>query len=169
MKSSIRQQTYYLSRFNYIHKKQKNNLKTPVIYILYWYLPNGKHYKGNFDFVLHKKEDGMFWVTTNWNWNGSSNSLGYLHYVKSVRIPSYPGPYFPKCGKIRTKITPNKDAFYVVLYRKILDTIARSVSKYISIITGQKSTFSLRTFVVNVNKRLREDFIFCAVSLSSPK
>ena len=66
-----------------------------------------------------------------------------------------------------SKITPNKDVFYVVLYRKILATIARSVSKYISIITGQKLTFSLKTFVVNVNKRLREDFIFCAVSLSS--
>lgn len=154
MKSSIRQQTYYLSRFNYIHKKQKNNLKTPVIYILYWYLPNGKHYKGNFDFVLHKKEDGMFWVTTNWNWNGSSNS----------RIPSLR----EKCPYSElSKITPNKDVFYVVLYRKILATIARSVSKYISIITGQKLTFSLKTFVVNVNKRLREDFIFCAVSLSS--
>ena len=51
------------------------------------------------------------------------------YYVKSVRIRSYSGPYFPasglnterygvslriqpECGKIRTKITPNMDTLY---------------------------------------------------------
>ena len=53
------------------------------------------------------------------------------HCVKNVRIRSYSGPYFPafrlnterysvslhiqsKCGKIRTRITPNTDTFYAV-------------------------------------------------------
>ena len=52
-----------------------------------------------------------------------------MHWVKSVRIRSYCGPYFPafrlnteiyfvslciqsECGKIRTRITPNTDTFY---------------------------------------------------------
>ena len=53
------------------------------------------------------------------------------HCVKSVRIRSYPGPFFPafglnteryyaslriqsECGKMRTTITPNMNFFYVV-------------------------------------------------------
>ena len=53
------------------------------------------------------------------------------HCVKRVRIRSYSGPYFPafglnterysgslriqsECGKIRTRIIPNTDTFYVV-------------------------------------------------------
>ena len=53
------------------------------------------------------------------------------HCVKSVRIRSYSGPHFPafglnterysvslriqsECGKIRTRITPNRDTFYAV-------------------------------------------------------
>ena len=46
------------------------------------------------------------------------------HCVKSVRIWSYSGPYFPsfglntdrnsKCGKIRTRITPNTNTFHAV-------------------------------------------------------
>ena len=53
------------------------------------------------------------------------------HHVKSVRIRSYSGPYFPafglnteryrlslriqsECGKIRTRITPNTDTFHAV-------------------------------------------------------
>ena len=56
-----------------------------------------------------------------------------LHYVKNFHIRSYSGPYFPafglntekygvslcthsECGKIRTRITPNTDTFYAVLY-----------------------------------------------------
>ena len=55
-----------------------------------------------------------------------------VHYVKSVRIRSFSGPYFPafglkteiyelnlhiqsKCGKIRTRKTPNTDTFYAVV------------------------------------------------------
>ena len=54
-----------------------------------------------------------------------------MHCVKSVRIWSYAGPYFPTfrlnterygvslrtqsdCGKIRTRITPNIDTFYAL-------------------------------------------------------
>ena len=43
--------------------------------------------------------------------------------MKSVRIRSYSGPYFPvfrlniqsECGKIRIRITPNMDTFYAVI------------------------------------------------------
>ena len=55
-----------------------------------------------------------------------------LHCVKSVRIRSFSGPYFPafglnterysvslciqsKCGKMRTGKNPNKDTFHAVL------------------------------------------------------
>ena len=47
-----------------------------------------------------------------------------LYCVKSVRIRSYSGPHFPvfglnniqsKCGKIRTRITPNTVNFHAVL------------------------------------------------------
>ena len=53
------------------------------------------------------------------------------HWIKSVRIRSYFGPHFPafglnterygvslhiqsKCGKMRTRITPNTDIFHVI-------------------------------------------------------
>ena len=56
-----------------------------------------------------------------------------VHCVKSVRIPSYSGLYFPafglnrekygvslgiqsECGKIRTRITPNTDTFHAVVH-----------------------------------------------------
>ena len=56
-----------------------------------------------------------------------------IHCVKSVRIRSYSGPHFPAfglnteryfvsvriqsgCGKIRTRITPNTNNFYAVIY-----------------------------------------------------
>ena len=55
-----------------------------------------------------------------------------IHCVKSARIRSYSGPYFPafgmnterysvflriqfECGKTRTRITPNTDTFYAVI------------------------------------------------------
>ena len=58
--------------------------------------------------------------------------LHFKHCVKSVRIRSYFGPYFPafglnterygvslriqsECGKLRTRITPNMDTFYTFL------------------------------------------------------
>ena len=59
-------------------------------------------------------------------------NLCIIHCVKSVHIRSYSGQYFPafglnteryyvslriqsKCGKIRTRITPNTDSFYGVV------------------------------------------------------
>ena len=36
------------------------------------------------------------------------------HSVKSVRIRSYSGPYFPAFGKIRTRITPSTYTFHAV-------------------------------------------------------
>ena len=66
-----------------------------------------------------------------------SYGLKYIfqyHYVKGVRIRSYPGPYclafglntaryseiLPECGKIRTRITPNTDNFYAVYIIKYI-------------------------------------------------
>ena len=60
-----------------------------------------------------------------------------IHCVKSARIRSYCGPHFPdnrlnterygvslciqsECGKVRTRITPNTDTFYVVIASKLL-------------------------------------------------
>ena len=65
-----------------------------------------------------------------------------IHCVKSVRIRSYSGPYFPtfglnterygvslpiQCeyGKMRTRITPNTDTFHAVIFR----TLAYSETK----------------------------------------
>ena len=66
------------------------------------------------------------------SWSVVTASLRVLHCVKSVRIRSYSGSYFPafglntekygvslriqsECEKIRTRITPNTDTFHVVL------------------------------------------------------
>ena len=60
--------------------------------------------------------------------------LADMHCVKNVRIRSYSGPHFPafgrnterygvtlrihsKCGKMRTRITPNTDTFYTVIWK----------------------------------------------------
>ena len=57
-----------------------------------------------------------------------------LHWMKSVHIRSYSGPYFPafelnterygvslriqsKCRKIRTRITLNTDTFHTVMFK----------------------------------------------------
>ena len=56
----------------------------------------------------------------------ANGKLHALHCVKSVRIQSYSGPHFSRifpysdwmrenAGKMRTKITPNKDTVYAVL------------------------------------------------------
>ena len=64
--------------------------------------------------------------------------LRKLHCLKSVRIESYSGPYFPtfglnmkrysvslriqsKCWKIRTRITPITDTFYAVLFQAMFN------------------------------------------------
>ena len=66
-----------------------------------------------------------------------SNFKHKLHCAKSVRIRSFSGPYFAafrlnkeryqvslriqsECGKIRTRKTPNTDAFYAVLFQGLL-------------------------------------------------
>ena len=52
------------------------------------------------------------------------------HYIKSIRIRSFSGPYFTafglntesiqsECGKIRIRKTPNTDTFYAVYSRSI--------------------------------------------------
>ena len=66
-------------------------------------------------------------------------TLNLFHYVKSVRIWSYSGPYFPtfgpnterygvslriqsECGKMRTKITTNTDMFHAV-YQTLRESV----------------------------------------------
>ena len=62
------------------------------------------------------------------------------HYVKSVRIRSFPGPYFPafglnterygvsfriqsECGKIRTRKSPNTVTFHAVIVNVVIKTL----------------------------------------------
>ena len=69
----------------------------------------------------------------------------HLHCVKSAHIRSFSGPYFPafelnterygislhiqyKCGKIRTRKTPNTHTFYTVLFLKVYLVNAKSAS-----------------------------------------
>ena len=68
------------------------------------------------------------------------------HYVKSVRIRSFPGPYFPpfglkrrdkeyfhsECGKIRTRKTPNTDTFHAVCSGQVPPLENVSFSKFVS-------------------------------------
>ena len=66
----------------------------------------------------------------NWQLIGKT-FYNFCHWVKSVRIRSYSGPYFPsfglnkerygvsiriqsECGKMWIRITPNTDTFYEV-------------------------------------------------------
>ena len=62
--------------------------------------------------------------------NEFNNHFTTIHCVKIVRIWSYSGPYFPafrlntvraqlKCGKMRSRITPNTNTFYVVIAKQI--------------------------------------------------
>ena len=77
----------------------------------------------------------------------------FNHCVKSVRIRSYSGLHFPafglnterdgvslrihsKCGKMRTRITPNTDTFYAVN----LLTLTRAVELNISLTYSLKSS-----------------------------
>ena len=69
-----------------------------------------------------------------------------VHYVKSVRIRSYPGLHFPafglnaeiygmslriqsECGKMRTRMIPNTDIFYAVLGSGINMNLSRNYGK----------------------------------------
>ena len=77
------------------------------------------------------------------------------HCMKSVRVRSYSGPHFPafglntesdsvslriqsECGKIRNRITPNTDTFYVV--KSTAKHIFHSSSPQNAIATWKKST-----------------------------
>ena len=73
-----------------------------------------------------------------------------MHCVKSVRIWSYSGPYYPtfglnteryrvspriqsKCGKVRTRITPNTDTSHAVMRISISRTnLSKKFSHYIN-------------------------------------
>ena len=77
--------------------------------------------------------------------------------VKSVRIRSYSGPYFPafgliterygvslriqsKCGKIRTRITPNTDTLNAVL---VLEILIFYIARFLRIVFSQKTIWRL--------------------------
>ena len=83
--------------------------------------------------AIHRKS-----LTSTLDWHGAISyfSVSNLHCVKSVRIWSYSGPYFAafglnteryfvslriqsECGKMRTRITPNKDSFLAVLWNSV--------------------------------------------------
>ena len=65
-----------------------------------------------------------------------------IHCVKSIRIRNYSGPHFPafglnterygvslriqsECGNMRTRITPNTDTFYAVIFKNILGIVSK--------------------------------------------
>ena len=94
--------------------------------------------RGNFSFV------GSFfllpqhlWDTVITTYDDGNLTVPNTHCVKSVRIGSFSGPYFStfglnmegygislrfqsKCGKIWTKITPNKATFHRVIFMKVI-------------------------------------------------
>ena len=68
--------------------------------------------------------------------------MSKIHCVKSVRIRSYSGPYFPafgvnterygvslriqsECGKIWTRKTPNTDTFHAVIPQRLLKILVK--------------------------------------------
>ena len=90
------------------------------------------------------------------------------HYLKSVHIRSYSGPHFPafgmnreiygvsrriqsKCGKMRTRITPNMDTFHAVLIK-----IGRSFFKLTFLIYSNDSpcnfNFTGKNCPISINK-----------------
>ena len=93
---------------------------------------------------------------------------GYMifpHCLESVRIRSYSGPYFPafrlnterysvslriqsKYGKIRTRITPNTDAFYAVVSSNFKENLSAGRQHYAYQIFGKLSDvfFSVAIF-----------------------
>ena len=88
-----------------------------------------------------------------------------LHCVKSVRIRSYSGPHFPafglntdrvslrihsECGKMRTRITPNRDTFHASL------DVPPTKSSLI------EDEFQMQIFSVNggsINQRLNQLYV----------
>ena len=104
----------------------------PIFFTHQIFLPDSFHSKKRFH-ILWKK---MFWNTIRKTqrfkqvWNNILELKTY-HYVESVRICSFSGPYFPafglhterfgvylsiqsECGKIRTRKTPITDTFQAV-------------------------------------------------------
>ena len=76
--------------------------------------------------------------------------------MKSVRIWSFSSPYFPafglnterykislhtesKCGKIRTRKTPNTDTFHAVDYNNVRSFCNRFVRRIVKIISADKT------------------------------
>ena len=111
----------------------------------------------------------------------SGLSLSYFackieHCVKSVLIRSYSGPYFPtfglntarygvslhipsKCGKIRTRITPNTDSFQAVEGIKETALKIYSVKKITEIYLEHFSAGALagcsKAFLLRLQKNLQ--------------
>ena len=94
--------------------------------------------------------------------------LLHSHCVKSVRIRSYSGPYFPafglntegyevsfrvqsKCGKIQIRITPTKDTFYAVsLISNLLTASSKKLQEVCAILLSSEITISFSIRVIPV-------------------
>ena len=93
---------------------------------------------------MHKQTSSTFYIS-----NDVDGGLKNNHCVKSVRIRSYSGPYFPafglnmerysvslhiqsKYGKMLTRITPNMDTFYAVNVLRRKKILGRN-KKFISL------------------------------------
>ena len=125
---------------------------------------------------LAKKDSRIILTQSEWIWE--KNVLhtkstrcyfefrNYLHWVKSVRIRSFSGPYFPafgqnterlivslciqsKCGKIRTRKTQHTATFHAVLdFWRIL------YNWELQFESGASSNFNITTFANNPHKKV---------------
>ena len=99
------------------------------------------------------------------------NQIHDYHCVKSVRIRSYSGPYYSafglnterysvylhiqsECGKVRTRITPNTDTFYVVFYEKIAVS-----TQALNTMTKLKNINVLSKIISDKLSRIRADLV----------
>ena len=106
----------------YFRKNHKNSRKTEVKNIFWNIVCN---------FFVHEDEQGATLDNGLPQETEFVAKIGSYHCIKNVHIRSYSGPNFPAfglnrerygvslriqsiCGKIRTRITPNVDAFYQV-------------------------------------------------------
>ena len=106
--------------FNITYHPAYQNVRSVMEELHFWLIPNKEHKK------IFSNE------TLKGFWNGKSLKDHLIQCMKSVRIRSFSGTYFPafglnteryfvsfriqsKCGKIRTRKTPNTDFFHAMI------------------------------------------------------
>ena len=95
----------------------------------------------------------------------SGQTLSYVaifinHYVKSDRIRIFSGLYSVRCGKIRTRKTPNTDTFHIVnvstqLVENILCALLSELSRLVQLI-AVKSRYHASNYFFQLNNVKRQ-------------